>query len=85
MGKTISFDKRFEKEIEERISKAWKSFWSLKARPSVISGLKLGIYLATSEKAKFNTVSYKRKKLEFQMLAAVYHKGDHGQYCYTLK
>ncbi len=29
--------------------------------------------------------SYKRKNLEFQMLAAVYHKGDHGQYCYTLK
>ncbi len=28
---------------------------------------------------------YKRKNLEFQMLAAVYHKGDHGQYCYTLK
>ncbi len=27
----------------------------------------------------------KRKNLEFQMLAAVYHKGDHGQYCYTLK
>ncbi len=25
----------------------------------------------------------KRKNLEFQMLAAVYHKGDHGQYCYT--
>ncbi len=32
----------------------------------------------------FCTVSYKRKNLEFQMLAAVYHKGDHGQYCYTL-
>ncbi len=28
---------------------------------------------------------HKRKNLEFQMLAAVYHKGDHGQYCYTLK
>ncbi len=27
----------------------------------------------------------KRKNLEFQMLAAVYHKGDHGQHCYTLK
>ncbi len=27
----------------------------------------------------------KRKKLEFQMLAAVYHKGDHEEYCHTLK
>ncbi len=25
-------------------------------------------------------IRYKRKNLEFQMLAAVYHKGDHGQY-----
>ncbi len=29
--------------------------------------------------------SNKRKNLEFQMLAAVYHKCDHGQYCYTWK
>ncbi len=29
--------------------------------------------------------SNKRKNLVFQMLAAMYHKGDHGQYCYTLK
>ncbi len=28
---------------------------------------------------------HKRKNLEFQMLAAVYHKGEHGQYCYILK
>ncbi len=29
---------------------------------------------------------HKRKNLkEFQMLAAVYHKGDHGHNCYTLK
>ncbi len=27
----------------------------------------------------------KRKNLKFQMLAAVYNKDDHGQYCYTLK
>ncbi len=32
-----------------------------------------------------NDGANKRKNLEFQMLAAVYHKGDHGQYCYTLK
>ncbi len=29
--------------------------------------------------------TYKLKNLEFQMLAAVYHKGDHGHYGYTLK
>ncbi len=35
---------------------------------------------------KLNSMTLnKRKNLEFQMLAAVYHKGDHGQYCYTLK
>ncbi len=33
----------------------------------------------------FSIITYKRKNLEFQILAAVYHKGDHGQYCYTLK
>ncbi len=32
-----------------------------------------------------NLIYNKRKNLEFQMLAAVYHKGDHEQYCYTLK
>ncbi len=25
------------------------------------------------------------KTEEFQMLAAVHHKGDHGEYCHTLK
>ncbi len=30
LGRIISFDKRFEKEIAQRISNAWKSFRTLK-------------------------------------------------------
>ncbi len=32
-----------------------------------------------------NSLSNKRKNLEFQMLAALFHKGDHGEYYHTLK
>ncbi len=38
-GQTISFDKRFEKEIEQRISNAWKFFRLLK----VVFRSKLGL------------------------------------------
>ncbi len=39
----------------------------------------------TENQVMFLPIVKKRKNLEFQMLAAVYHKGDHGQYCHTLK
>ncbi len=44
-----------------------------------------GITQKYEMKTLARTIHNKRKNLEFQMLAAVYHKGDHGQYCYTLK
>ncbi len=41
---------------------------------------------STRPEKKYKIVAEKkRKNLKFQMLAAMYHKGDQGQYCYTLK